>query len=65
MTCYNIFRTKEREVHKMAKLRYKVILTYGKKVVVKNVYGLEQARDYAVTADKGTIIDTWKNKIVK
>lgn len=49
----------------MAKLRYKVILTYGKKIVVKNVYGLEQARDYAVTADKATIIDTWKNKIVK
>ena len=49
----------------MAKLRYKVILTYGTKVTVKNVYGLEQARDYSVTADKGTIIDTWKNKIVK
>lgn len=49
----------------MAKLRYKIILTYGTKVTIKNVYGLEQARDYAVTADKGTIIDTWKNKIVK
>ena len=49
----------------MAKLRYKIILTYGTKVVVKNAYGLEQARDYAATADKGTIVDTWKNKIIK
>lgn len=46
-------------------MRYKVILTYGTKIKVKAVYGIEQARDYAAIADKATIIDTWKNKIVK